>query len=240
MRKTFGLFREGGIFAELASSWGRHQRGASAVNLDGDVSLAGEEKRKFASASAAAKKEEKEQRKKEAAAENGEGRATLSSAAAGGGAAAGSSTSSGGKAQAGGQPSVDDDDDDEEEEDDTDMIQGSVAVKFLLAGGIAGAVSRTATAPFDRLKVYLITANKASAASEAISKGVAKGSTAATAKETAKVASKGVGLISGAIAALYREGGGLKAFWVGNGLNCIKIFPVSRRAFPFAPSLRVV
>lgn len=27
---------------------------------------------------------------------------------------------------------------------------------------------------------------------------------------------------------MYRQGGGVKAFWTGNGLNIVKIFPVSR------------
>ena len=106
------------------------------------------------------------------------------------------------------------------------MIRGSVAVKFLLAGGIAGAVSRTATAPFDRIKVYLITASRETATGQVLKEGLAKGSAAATTQQAAKLATKGAGLISRAIGSLYREGGGLRAFWVGNGLNCLKIFPV--------------
>lgn len=46
-------------------------------------------------------------------------------------------------------------DNDKEEKIEEHTPQGvgnSTAFKFLLAGGIAGAASRTATAPFDRLK----------------------------------------------------------------------------------------
>jgi solute carrier family 25 (mitochondrial phosphate transporter), member 23/24/25/41 len=226
VRKTFGLFREGGIFAELASSWGKHQRGASAVNLDGDVSLAGEEKPKFGSG-------------KSTAQESGSAGKDTSGTVTKGGDAQVSTTSdhtgkkgteeqaqqsSSSQGQGGTSASSDEE---EEEEEDNDMIDGSVAVKFLLAGGIAGAVSRTATAPFDRLKVYLITASGTTATSEALKEGVVKGSISGTAGQTAKLATKGVGLISSAVTTLYREGGGIKAFWVGNGLNCIKIFPVS-------------
>jgi solute carrier family 25 phosphate transporter 23/24/25/41 len=36
------------------------------------------------------------------------------------------------------------------------LTENTPHLGYFLAGGIAGAVSRTATAPFDRLKVYLI------------------------------------------------------------------------------------
>lgn len=35
-----------------------------------------------------------------------------------------------------------------------------------------------------------------------------------------------------AVIAIYKDGQGLKAFWVGNGLNVTKIFPVSPKAIP--------
>jgi len=108
------------------------------------------------------------------------------------------------------------------------MIHGEVAVKFLLAGGVAGAVSRTATAPFDRLKIYLITTARSTATSEMV-KGELKGKS--TVDQTAKMASKGAGILKEALFTLYKEGGGLKAFWLGNGLNCVKIFPESAIKF---------
>jgi solute carrier family 25 (mitochondrial phosphate transporter), member 23/24/25/41 len=98
------------------------------------------------------------------------------------------------------------------------MVGHSQAFKFLLAGGIAGAVSRTATAPFDRLKVFLITRNvdALSTSAKAVS------SPAAAVEQTAR----GARALVGAITQIYKEGG-LRAFWVGNGLNVLKIFPVS-------------
>lgn len=72
------------------------------------------------------------------------------------------------------------------------------ALRYLLAGGIAGAVSRTCTAPFDRLKVYLITNGSQSQS--------------LTIRE--------------AIKTIYAKSG-WRGFFVGNGLNIFKIVPES-------------
>lgn len=110
------------------------------------------------------------------------------------------------------------DEDDEEEWEDDDphasffaMVGHSQAFKFLLAGGLAGAVSRTATAPFDRLKVFLIT-----------SSGLPSAPSDASASQKSK---KGIQALMRAITQIYSEAG-IRSFWVGNGLNVLKIFPV--------------
>ncbi|BGP41635.1 hypothetical protein JCM10449v2_005626 [Rhodotorula kratochvilovae] len=108
----------------------------------------------------------------------------------------------------------------EENDQIADMFAG--AGKFLLAGGMAGAVSRTATAPFDRLKVYLITSATAPPCPEAA---------AAAAKAGKKPPRPGAGSLTKAIRTVYTQGGGVKAFWTGNGLNIIKIFPESAIKF---------
>lgn len=77
------------------------------------------------------------------------------------------------------------------------------ALGYLLAGGIAGAVSRTCTAPFDRLKVYLITHSS-------------------TPQNPLTLAS--------AVRSIYSHGG-WKSFFVGNGLNVMKIIPESAIKF---------
>ncbi|KZS97948.1 mitochondrial carrier [Sistotremastrum niveocremeum HHB9708] len=94
------------------------------------------------------------------------------------------------------------------------LFGGATAVKFLLAGGIAGAISRTATAPFDRLKVYLIT----------------RAPELASLSGGPKVVTHGAHALAGAIRSIYAEGGVL-GFWVGNGLNIAKIFPESAIKF---------
>ncbi|KAI7864728.1 mitochondrial carrier domain-containing protein [Spinellus fusiger] len=97
----------------------------------------------------------------------------------------------------------------------TDEAVGN-AYKYLAAGGIAGAVSRTCTAPFDRLKVYLITQTSYNCASSA-----------------AKVAKPPTTFhmsITSALRNIYSQGG-LRAFFVGNGLNVIKIVPESAIKF---------
>jgi solute carrier family 25 phosphate transporter 23/24/25/41 len=88
-------------------------------------------------------------------------------------------------------------------------------------------VSRTATAPFDRLKIYLITATNPP---EGIVRPKPTGpSTMASrlVENSVKYGSKGVGNLVDAVGRIYRDGGGVRAFWVGNGLNVTKIFPVS-------------
>ena len=88
-----------------------------------------------------------------------------------------------------------------------DDISGTAAEALITftAGAVAGAISRTATAPFDRLKVLL-------------QAGPTGGSyTARAAREST--------IIDG-LKAIYGEGG-MWAFFRGNGTNVIKIIPES-------------
>jgi hypothetical protein len=75
-------------------------------------------------------------------------------------------------------------------------------------------VSRTCTAPFDRLKIFLITRLQ--------DIGIAP-----TAPQPSVIGRKA---ISSAIARIYTEGG-ILAFWTGNGLAVAKIFPESAIKF---------
>ncbi|EJT79212.1 calcium dependent mitochondrial carrier protein [Gaeumannomyces tritici R3-111a-1] len=86
---------------------------------------------------------------------------------------------------------------------------------YFVAGAIAGGVSRTATAPLDRLKVYLLVNTKAST-TVAIS-AATHGHPLAAAKTASKP-------ITSAVASLYKSGG-LRTFFAGNGLNVVKIMP---------------
>ncbi len=123
--------------------------------------------------------------------------------------------------------------DEDEEIEHHHFLEGHTALKFLFAGGVAGAgrlfsrahflvfyfiflpVSRTCTAPFDRLRIFLITRPP----------GLAGPSTTSVqAKAT------GVKVIIHSIARIYAEGG-LLGFWVGNGLSVAKIFPESAIKF---------
>ncbi|KAM0749597.1 mitochondrial carrier [Meredithblackwellia eburnea MCA 4105] len=116
----------------------------------------------------------------------------------------------------------DDDEHDHDEHHNHNMFHG--AGKFLLAGGLAGAVSRTATAPFDRLKVYLITSASTPPSSESPSS-----SHDHAAKR--KAPRRNAGSIPAAVRAVMKQGGGISSFWTGNGLNVIKIFPESAIKF---------
>ncbi|KAJ1032713.1 hypothetical protein NDA16_000735 [Ustilago loliicola] len=231
VRKAFGLFGMGGIFAELAVGWGKTERGATAVNFDGDVSLAGEEKKRESPAVKEAKRAEKLKKGQQAAAAAAT-QAVEEKADAMDRSSSTTSVSSGEvneakqKAASDAATAAKTVQEEEEEDDDNDMIRGAVALKFLVAGGIAGAVSRTATAPFDRLKIYLITSARSPDVADA-----AKAAVSGQSGATAKAAGQGIGILREAIFNLYRDGGGLRAFWVGNGLNCLKIFPESAIKF---------
>jgi len=83
-----------------------------------------------------------------------------------------------------------------------EYVDGRSAAITLVAGGVAGAVSRTATAPMDRLKTML-QANASGAAGVSIPQG---------------------------LRAIYRQGG-WRAFWVGNGVNVLKIAPETGTKF---------
>ncbi|TRM67766.1 mitochondrial carrier domain-containing protein [Schizophyllum amplum] len=107
-------------------------------------------------------------------------------------------------------------DEEEEEAEDHHILAGYTALRFLLAGGIAGAVSRTCTAPFDRLKIFLITRPPDLG-------GV----------KVAGVPTPGyhaLRTIFRAASRIYVEGGVL-GFWTGNGLSVAKIFPESAIKF---------
>ena len=71
----------------------------------------------------------------------------------------------------------------------------TLSLRIFLAGGIAGAVSRTVTAPLDRIKVLM----QASHGENTLN----------IVKSTRKI---------------YIDSG-IKGFWKGNGVNCIKLFP---------------
>lgn len=128
---------------------------------------------------------------------------------------------------------IEEQDADEEEEVDEPLFGGGVAVKFLLAGGVAGVISRTATAPFDRLKVYLITAAPEQLTGQQIAANAANalknGNAAAGVAAVANGAQHSSLVVMRAVQSLYR-GGGVRAFWVGNGLNVTKILPVRWQA----------
>ncbi|CAB3398292.1 unnamed protein product [Caenorhabditis bovis] len=81
-------------------------------------------------------------------------------------------------------------------------MQTGVWWRHLVAGGAAGAVSRTCTAPFDRIKVYLqVNSTRANQLR-----------------------------VVNCMKLLHAEGG-FKSFWRGNGINVIKIAPESAIKF---------
>nr|POE51910.1 calcium-binding mitochondrial carrier sal1 [Quercus suber] len=99
----------------------------------------------------------------------------------------------------------------------TDLVPD---VGYFIAGGVSGITSRTATAPLDRLKVYLIAQT-------------GTGENAAHAvKQGAPIQATKHGM-----AALYQAcqelwaAGGIRSLFAGNGLNVIKVMPESAVKF---------
>ena len=75
-------------------------------------------------------------------------------------------------------------------------------IGYFLAGGVAGALSRTATAPLDRIKVYLI-AQTGKSAADAVTKG-----------QPVVAAAKAARPLKDAVAHVWRSGG-VRAFFAG-------------------------
>ncbi|KAK2003151.1 mitochondrial carrier [Colletotrichum falcatum] len=92
---------------------------------------------------------------------------------------------------------------------------------YFIAGAVAGGLSRTATAPLDRLKVYLLVNTRAST------------DTAATALKQGRpllALRNAIKPFSDAIKDLWKAGG-MRSLFAGNGLNVIKIMPESAIKF---------
>ncbi|KAG0273046.1 hypothetical protein BGZ95_011157, partial [Linnemannia exigua] len=105
--------------------------------------------------------------------------------------------------------------------------ENDYVARYLLAGAIAGAVSRTATAPLDRLKVYLITNSMPALTGQVAQAGLKHIPKLSTPSAVAPVKQR---LLWNAIVELYQQGG-VKTFFRGNGLNIIKIAPESAIKF---------
>ncbi|KAI1099748.1 mitochondrial carrier [Jackrogersella minutella] len=86
---------------------------------------------------------------------------------------------------------------------------------YFIAGAVAGGISRTATAPLDRLKVYLLvnTTSSANVVAEAAKKG----------QPIRALKHAGRPLVT-AVGDIYKAGG-VRGFFAGNGLNVVKIMP---------------
>ncbi|KAF2120832.1 calcium dependent mitochondrial carrier protein-like protein [Lophiotrema nucula] len=91
---------------------------------------------------------------------------------------------------------------------------------YFVAGGVAGIVSRTATAPLDRLKVYLIA--QVSVKDEALS--------AAKSGNVFRAAFSAFKPLIIATKELW-QAGGMRSLYAGNGLNVVKIMPESAIKF---------
>ena len=106
---------------------------------------------------------------------------------------------------------------------------------YFLAGGIAGAVSRTSTAPLDRLKVYLIAQTNVKETLDAVKSG-SLGQAAKRASRPLLDATKALWKMGG-IRSLFagkqplEKHSGLKLTQTGNGLNVVKVMPESAIKF---------
>ncbi|KAJ1337062.1 hypothetical protein BSLG_006822 [Batrachochytrium salamandrivorans] len=81
----------------------------------------------------------------------------------------------------------------------------ALRLQYFLCGGVAGAISRTVTAPLDRLKVLLQT-------------------------QTYQPKTSYLDFLIESVRKIYKDGG-IMSFYRGNGLNILKIFPESALKF---------
>ncbi|KAJ5897663.1 hypothetical protein N7504_007951 [Penicillium tannophilum] len=100
------------------------------------------------------------------------------------------------------------------------LTENTPKLGYFVAGGIAGVVSRTATAPLDRLKVYLIAKTDITKHAVRAAKDGAPLVAAGTASKTLVVALK----------ELWKAGG-IRSLFAGNGLNVVKVMPESAIKF---------
>ncbi|EXF83544.1 hypothetical protein CFIO01_00686 [Colletotrichum fioriniae PJ7] len=92
---------------------------------------------------------------------------------------------------------------------------------YFIAGAVAGGLSRTATAPLDRLKVYLLVNTRAS--TETAASALKQGRPLAALNNAVRP-------FSDAVKDLWKAGG-MRSLFAGNGLNVIKIMPESAIKF---------
>lgn len=100
------------------------------------------------------------------------------------------------------------------------LTEAFAPIGYFIAGGLAGMISRTATAPLDRLKVYLIA--QTSRTDAAI--------TAAKEGAPIKAAARFGRPLVDAVKDLWRAGG-MRSLFAGNGLNVLKVMPESAIKF---------
>ncbi|EYE96640.1 calcium-binding mitochondrial carrier protein [Aspergillus ruber CBS 135680] len=100
------------------------------------------------------------------------------------------------------------------------LTENTPQLGYFVAGGIAGVVSRTATAPLDRLKVYLIAQTGVKSTAVRAAKEGAPLQAAGSASKT----------LVDAMKELWRAGG-IRSLFAGNGLNVAKVMPESAIKF---------
>lgn len=136
-----------------------------------------------------------------------------------------SSTTTGGGG--GNDPVVDDVDEEEEEEEGAETEDALESARLLLAGGVAGAVSKTATAPLARLTILYQVQGMTAAASGGAAAAAAAGSSAAAAAAATTTVSPiaGLPLRQALRAVVEREG--VASLWRGNLVTVLHRLPYS-------------
>ncbi|RKO98616.1 hypothetical protein CXG81DRAFT_15672, partial [Caulochytrium protostelioides] len=101
-------------------------------------------------------------------------------------------------------------------------------VRQFAAGGLAGAVSRTCTAPLDRIRVYLITQHMHLSAVSAVASSAAAASAAAT--KPYQAPKRHIVTAAREIMQLHPSNP-ITTFFRGNGVNVVKVVPESAIKF---------